>query len=106
MTDRKTDSSRLNSENAGALCIISDLVDARPLEEAAMMKKIKHQIDEDLAYFEQQMRQKETELLHHFKARIVEALRGEYVKRMSTAQTLFPIKRLMVFNTWYPPKGL
>ena len=65
--------------------------------EAEGMKKLKRHIDEDLEYYRSLKK-------HHDEAHVIETLRIEYVRRAAGAETLFPLKRLVIFNTWYPQK--
>lgn len=89
-------------ENAGCLSIANDIPARKLAADTLALMKMKANLVEDIAYFREQSMIKHDETENEFENRVVEKLREEYVKRAAGAETLYPIKRLLIFNTLYP----
>lgn len=70
----------------------------------AALAKIRKHIEEDLAYFREHNFPSVVEAPKTYDQRIVELLRSHYVMQAAVAESLFPLRKLVLFNTWYPPR--
>ncbi|MFZ2152061.1 MAG: hypothetical protein WAV09_03075 [Minisyncoccia bacterium] len=102
---RITDAELIDAALVDAIQAFQEDVKQMKEKQKAAVAKLRKHIEGDIEYFKELHKPKFDEGAA-YQSRIIELLREHYVMQVAVAETTFPIRKLTLFNTWYPMKGV